>query len=121
MQKKVLIIEDNQLLRELIHKKVKEKYTVVLAVDGETGLEAIKREKPDLVLLDILLPGMSGFDVLEKMKSDPEVSNIPVLILSNLSNQSDIDKGMQLGAVDYIIKSYMDSSEIMARVEKILG
>ena len=83
--KKVLVIEDDKFLRELISQKLlKEGYDIAEAVDGEKGIEAVKKEKPALILLDLILPGIDGFEVLARIKADPGTSEIPIIILSNL-------------------------------------
>lgn len=89
----ILVVEDDKFLRELISQKlVKEGYNISQAVDGEEGLKKIKEEKPDLVLLDLILPGIDGFEVLARAKEDPEVIKIPVIILSNLGQKEDVEK-----------------------------
>ena len=119
---KILVIEDDKFLRELIIQKLlKEGYTTAVAVDGEEGVKKIKEEKPDLVLLDIILPGIDGFEVLKKAKEDGEIKDVPIVILSNLGQQDDIDKGVQLGAKDYLIKAEFTPGEIVQKVKDILG
>ena len=102
--KKILIIEDDVFLNELMAKKlIEEGFDVIKAVNGEEGLEMAQQERPDLILLDLILPGMDGFEILEKIKEEPETSAIPVIILSNLGQREDIEKGFDLGADDYLI------------------
>lgn len=121
MAKKILIIEDDKFLRELIGQKLlKEGYDIVEAVDGEKGIKSIKDEKPDLVLLDLILPGMDGFEVLTKVKEDAEISQIPVIILSNLGQKDDIEKGLKMGAVDYLIKAHFTPGEIIDKIKIVL-
>ncbi len=116
--KKILIIEDDKFLRELIVKKVtNEGFRVVRAIDGEEGIKKIKEEKPDLVLLDLILPGIDGFEVLSHMKEDPALSSIPVIILSNLGQKEDIDRAMKLGATDYLIKAHFTPGEIIEKIK----
>ena len=122
MSKKILLIEDDELLREIIEKKlVEEGYQVVSAINGIDGLKAVGEQKPDLVLLDIILPGMNGFDVLTKIKKDPSLKKIPVVILSNLWQQEDVNKGMELGATDYLVKINFASKEILDKIKSILN
>jgi len=122
MAKKVLIVEDDKFLRELISQKLlKEGYDIAETVDGEKGLETVKKEKPDLVLLDLILPGINGFDVLTKIKEDPSLAQIPVIILSNLGQKDDIERGLKLGAVDYLIKAHFTPGEIIAKVKSVIG
>ena len=115
--KKILIIEDDKFLRELIVKKLtKEGYETSEAVDGEEGIKKIKAEKPDLVLLDLILPGIDGFEVLSRMKDDPALLQLPVIILSNLGQKEDVEKGLKLGAIDYLIKAHFTPGEIIEKI-----
>lgn len=122
MFKKILLIEDDKFLRELMSKKlITLGYDVVSAADGESGLVMIKETKPDVVLLDLILPGINGFEVLEKAKQDPETVNIPVVILSNLGQGEDIEKGLALGAKDFLVKAHFTPQEIVNKLKSILG
>lgn len=121
MAKKILVVEDDKFLRELIARKLeKEGYQIVEAVDGEDALKKVKNEKPDLVLLDLILPSIDGFEVLSKIKEDISVVQIPVIVLSNLGQKEDVDKGLKLGAVDYLIKAHFTPGEIVEKVKKII-
>jgi len=121
MAKKILVIEDDKFLRELISQKLlKEGYDIVEAVDGEKGIEVANKEKPDLVLLDLILPGIDGFEVLAKLKADPKLSDIPVIILSNLGQKTDIEKGIEMGAADYLIKAHFTPGEIVEKIAIVL-
>ena len=118
---KILIIEDDKFLRELIMQKVKtEGYEVVGATDGEEGLKMAGEENPNLILLDLILPTMDGFEVLRKLKEQESTKNIPVIILSNLGQKEDIDKGMELGAKDYMIKAHFTPGEITEKIKSIV-
>lgn len=119
---KVLIIEDDSFLRELVVKKLSgEGFEVIEGVDGEDGLKKAQEEEGiDIVLLDIILPGMQGFEVLEQIKSDPKTANLPVIILSNLGQKEDIEKGMKLGAVDFMIKAHFTPSEIITKIKGLI-
>ncbi len=118
---KILIVEDDKFLRELITRKLtQENFTISEAVDGEEGLKKIKEEKPDLVLLDLILPGIDGFEVLAKVKDDPALAPIPVIILSNLGQREDVEKGLKLGAVDYLVKAHFTPNEIIEKVKTAL-
>lgn len=120
-KKKILIIEDDVFLRELISRKiVSEGYDIKQASDGEDGLRELKNEAPDLILLDLILPGIDGFEVLMRVKKDSELAHIPVIILSNLGQKEDIEKGLKLGAVDYLIKAHFTPQEIIEKVQYIL-
>lgn len=121
MAKRILIVEDDRFLRELIVKKLaNEGYEAIEAVDGEQGLQKTKEEKPDIILLDLILPGIDGFEVLALKKDDPSISGIPVIILSNLGQKEDVEKGLALGAVDYLIKAHFTPGEIIEKVRNIL-
>jgi len=119
--KKILIIEDDKFLRELIARKLeREGYETAEAVDGEDGFKKIKADKPDLVLLDLILPGIDGFEVLSKMKEDISLAQTPVIILSNLGQKEDVDRGLKLGAADYLIKAHFTPGEIIEKVRNVL-
>ena len=121
MAQKILIIEDDKFLRELIARKlIQENFEISEAVDGEEGLKKIKEEKPVLILLDLILPGIDGFEVLTKMKEDPGLASIPVIILSNLGQREDVERGLKLGAVDYLVKAHFTPNEIISKVGAVL-
>ena len=121
MAKTILIIEDDKFLRELIAQKlIKEGYRASEAVEGEEGLKKIQEEKPDLVLLDLILPGIDGFEVLSRMKADPNLAQIPVVILSNLGQKEEIERGLKLGAIDFMIKAHFTPREIIEKVNSVL-
>ena len=118
----VLLVEDDQFLRGLIVKKLEaEGLEVIQAIDGEEGLRLIRETKPALVLLDLILPGIDGFEVLKQVKSDPAIKDIPIIILSNLGQKDDIGRGLELGAKDYLIKAHFTPGEIVQKVKEILG
>lgn len=121
-KKTILIVEDDKFLRELMNQKLlREGFETEEAVDGEQGIQKIKEVKPDLVLLDLILPGIDGFEVLAKIKEDPILSAIPVIILSNLGQKDDIERGLQLGAKDYLIKAHFTPGEVIEKIKNILG
>lgn len=118
-QPKILVIEDDEFLSGMyITKFTKEGFDVVFSESGEGGIKKAKTEKPDLILLDILLPKMNGFDVLKRLKEDGSTALIPVIILTNLSQESDIKKGYELGAIDYLVKVYNIPSDVVSKVKK---
>ena len=122
MSKKILVIEDDKFLLKIIKKKLSsEDYQLIQAMNGEEGLRAAREEKPDLILLDLVLPEMDGFEVLKKLKDNPTCSNIPVIILSNLGEKEKIDKGLKLGAADYLVKSDLNPGEIVKRIKSVFG
>lgn len=121
-EKHILVIEDDPLIQQMIVDKLSsEGYDVVACVMAEDGLAAMEKAKPDLLLLDLLLPQMDGFAVLEKMKKDPQLKDIPVIILSNFGQQKDIDKGIGMGAVAYLIKANVNPREVVEKVRSVLG
>lgn len=118
----ILLVEDDQFLLNLIYSKlIKEGFEVTTARDGQEGLQEAKAIGPDLILLDILLPDINGFTVLESLKSDKATVNIPVIILSNLGQKEDVSKGMALRASDYLIKAHHTPQEIVDSIKKVLG
>lgn len=101
----VLVVEDDRFLSSLIKSRLeREAFAVIQAFDGGEALEWLKNNKPDLILLDLIMPKVSGFEFLEQISIDPAISQIPVVILSNLGQEGDIQKAKQLGAVDYYVK-----------------
>ena len=123
MQQTILIVEDDQFLRDLLAKKlIDEGFVVETAIDGQEGLEKIINGKPSLVLLDIMLPSLDGFEILKQVKhhADAAVTGIPVVMLTNLGQESDIQKGRELGAVDYLVKANFTTDEIIQKVRDVL-
>jgi two-component system, OmpR family, phosphate regulon response regulator PhoB len=122
MAKKILIIEDDKFLRKIIKRKFSgEGFDVIEAVDGERGITLAKNDQPDIIILDLVLPEINGFEVLQTLKQTPETSEIPVIILSNLGEEENVKKGLAAGAADYLIKSNLDPSDIFDRVGKVLA
>lgn len=122
MNKKILIVEDEEILRSLLSDKLREEgFEVIEAIDGETGLEKIKKEKPDLVLLDLVLPGIDGYEVLRRAKEDSETAKVPIMVLSNLGQQEEIKKALDLGARSYLIKSNFSLEEISQKINEIIN
>ena len=119
--KKILIVEDDEFLRSLASKRLeREGYKVVVAVDGESAIGTVSSEKPDLILLDLLLPGMDGFEVLSKVRSDASQVSIPVVVFSNLGQREDIEKAKKLGATDFLIKANFTLDDVVAKIGSIL-
>lgn len=117
----ILLVEDDTFLANIYKTKFEmEKFKISIAENGETGWEEAKKKKPDIILLDILLPKMDGFAVLEKLKADSELKQIPVILLTNLGQKDDVEKGLELGAVDYLIKAHFKPSEVVEKVRKVL-
>ena len=113
----VLIAEDEDLLQKAFRAKFEGAgYAVTVVGDGEAALYSIRTARPDILLLDIRMPKKDGFQVLTEMKQDPELATIPVFILSNLSQDPDVETGLKLGAVDYIIKSDFSITDVVRKV-----
>ena len=118
---KVLLVEDDPFLSSLLKNRLqKEGLEVILARDGEEALNSLKSGKPDLILLDLILPKKSGFEVMEEMRNDPQIQSqeMPIIIISNLGQPEDISRGQELGAIEYFIKAKTSIDEL---VEKIKG
>ncbi len=118
---KILLIEDDEILRDLCVTKLrKEGFDVTTAIDGQEGLRKIEKEKPALILLDIILPGIDGFEVLKQMRASKQIARIPVILLTNLGQETDIQKGEALGAQDYLVKANFTTEEIIGKIKKAL-
>lgn len=121
-QIKILLIEDDPFLLSMYATKFGlENFAVVTAEDGEKGLKAAQKESPDIILLDLLLPKMNGFEVLTELKKSEATKKIPVILLTNLSQRDDVERGLKLGAVDYLIKAHFMPSEVVEKIKKALG
>lgn len=120
--KKILFIEDDPFLIEIYSTKLKDAgFSVVIAVDGEEGLKKLEDDTPDLILLDIVLPNVDGWEFLRKISKEKElVKNLKIIILSNLGQKTDVEKGLDLGAVKYLIKAHYTPSEVVEEIGKIL-
>ena len=120
--KKILFIEDESALQKTLEDILKQgSYKMISALDGETGLRLAESEKPDLILLDLILPRMHGFEVLKKLKGDSKTKDIPVIILTNLEGMKDINQAIELGATTYLVKTKYTIEEVIEKVEKALG
>lgn len=117
----VLLVEDDVFLSGIYQKKFEmEGYKVTAVDNGEKVLPEAKKKMPDIILLDILLPKMDGFTALSKLKEDEQVKNIPVILLTNLGQKDDVEKGLQMGAVDYLIKAHFKPSEVVDKIKSVL-
>ena len=122
MAKKILLIEDEEIMIGLLQKKLtNEGYEVSVARDGEEGLKAMREVRPDLVLLDIIMPKMGGFEVMEGMQKDKELKKIPVIVISNSGQPVELDRAQKLGAKDWLIKTEFDPEEVIDKVKKQIG
>jgi len=119
---KILIVEDDPLMSRMYQKIFKfEGYDVDFATNGEEGFEKVKTVKPTLILLDIMMPKMNGLQVLDKLKMDPELKSIPVIMLTNLAGTQDAESALAKGAVKYIIKSEFEPKQVVNMVKEILA
>ncbi len=119
--KKIVWVEDDQFLNDIIARKLSlTKSSFFHASEGEEALALIAKEMPDVVMLDIILSGMDGFEILRRIKADPKIKHIPIILLSNLGQQSDIEKGKTLGAVRFLIKATVTPNEIIDQLREVL-
>lgn len=122
MDKKILFIEDERSLQEILGQALKQNgFEVKEALNGQDGLDLVEKFGPDLILLDLILPKINGFEVLEKIKKNEATKNIPVIILTNLENSEDIQRVLELGAFDYLVKSNYSLNEIINKVKGALS
>ena len=120
MSKKILFVEDdNNLVQSLKGVAKQEGFQFISAFDGERGAELAKKEEPDLILLDLILPKKSGFDVLKEIKANEKLAKIPIIILTNLEDGKDLEKALSLGARTYLIKSNYSLDDVLVKVKEI--
>ena len=116
--KTILLIEDEEVLADLLEKKLnREGYDVHLAEDGEVGLQKMRELKPDLVLLDIVMPKVGGFEVMEKASQDEMLKDIKIMVVSNSGQPVELEKAKEMGAVDWLIKTDFDPQEVIDKVK----
>ena len=119
-KKKILMIEDDSFIVKMYRTKFEDLGFIFCdAGTGDRGMELARVERPDLVILDIVLPQKDGFQILKEIKKDSQLSGIPVLMLSNLGQEEEVEKGLALGAEDYLIKAHFTPSEVVERVKKM--
>ncbi|MBI2098662.1 MAG: response regulator [Candidatus Wildermuthbacteria bacterium] len=117
--KKILFIEDEPAIHKTLSDALeKEEYEIISALDGEIGLRLAKEKTPDLILLDLVLPKIDGFEVLKSLKANTETERIPVIVLTNLEQMEDIQKAIDLGARTYLVKSNYDLKEVVDKIKK---
>ena len=122
MAKKILIIEDEKIICDLLERKLtREGYSVVIATNGIDGLIKMREDRPDIVLLDIIMPKMGGFEVMEEMNKDETLKDIPVIVVSNSGQPVEIDRIKKMGAKDWLIKTEFDPQEVLDKVKKQIG
>lgn len=118
----IIIVEDDDFLRSLaVTKLEKEGFTVTTAANGQEGLSLVTASVPDLLILDLMLPAMSGFDVLKAIKANEATKNIKVIVFSNLGEQSDIKTCLDLGANDYLVKANFTLDELVEKIKGLLN
>lgn len=121
MPKTILFIEDESALQKTFGEVLnQEGYQMISALDGEIGLRLAKDKKPDLILLDLILPKVNGFDVLKKLKEDKGTKDIPVIVLTNLEEMGDVDKAIKSGATTYLVKASYSLKEVVEKIKKAL-
>jgi len=114
---KVLVVDDMPANLDVIYKSLRtEGYQVLVATDGETGLKVAAQEKPDLILLDVMLPDLNGFEVCERLKAEPDLQDIPVVFITGQYEMLDVARAYEMGAVDYVRKPFL-KAEIMVRIQ----
>ena len=120
--RRILLVEDDRFLRKAAETTLKQQgYTVITAADGEEALRVARGAPPDLVLLDVIMPKLNGFQVLDALKKDPTTAHIPVIILSNLGQDRDVQQAMEAGATAYFIKADLSLQGLVQRVEEALA
>lgn len=121
-KKKILIVEDDGILQKALQEYLlAEGFETLSALNGEEGVNIAKEKKPDLILLDIILPKMDGYEVLKTVKLDDVTKNIPIIILTNLGSLNDVEKALELGATTYLIKADYKLEEVANKIKEILN
>lgn len=121
-KEKILIVEDDMYINKMYQLKLNlEGYEVEVAENGRIGMEKVKSFKPDIMLLDILMPEMDGFEVLKAIKEDSSIKSIPILIMSNLGQEDHIQKGKELGAIGYIVKTQYTPAKVVETIKEVLS
>ena len=121
-KKKILIVEDDNFVAEVYSTKLLEMgHEVTIAQNGEEGLNALKENEPDLILLDIIMPVMGGIEMLQELKKNEKWKNIPVILLTNVGEKDSIQKVQNLGVQDYLIKSHFTPAEVIEKIDAVLG
>jgi len=120
-KKTILLAEDDNMISTMYKTKMEaEGFDVLLADNGADALELATKEKPDLILLDIIMPQLDGFSVLGKLKGDSKTKHIPTIMLTNLGTDEDVAKGQEMGAVDYLVKANLTPTEVLAKIKQNL-
>ena len=122
IMKTILFIEDESALQKTFGEVLKQEgYEMISALDGEIGLRLAEAKKPDLILLDLILPKIHGFDVLKKLKQAEGAKHIPVIVLANLEGMRDVDMALELGATTYLVKAQYSLEEVVEKIKKAIG
>lgn len=118
---RILLVEDDEFLRDICKRKLEiEGFNVSVAVDGMQALKKIEEDNPQMILLDVILPGLDGFEILKTLKANPERARIPVIMLTNLGQTSEVEKGLSLGADEYIVKAHFTIGEIIEKIKTVM-
>lgn len=118
---KIVLVEDDTFVAGMyVAKLTLEHFDVKLATDGKSGLKLIEDERPDLILLDLVLPKLSGYEILKAVRSSSTLHDVPVILLTNLGQREDVERGIALGATDYLIKAHFLPSEVVAKIKRLL-
>lgn len=119
--KKILIVDDDRFIAGIYGAKLEsEGFAVVMATNGIDGIEAAKKERPDLILLDVLMPKMDGFEALDRLKKDAQTKRIPVMMLTSMGQKEDVDRGLAAGAADYLFKTKTLPTEALKKIIGVL-
>ena len=122
IMKKILFIEDEAALQKTFGEVLEQEgYKMISAMDGEEGIRLVKSEKPDLILLDLIMPKLNGFEVLKNLKSDKTTEGVPVIVLTNLEGTGDVEKSLELGAMTYLVKANYTLEEVIKKIKQALG
>jgi CheY-like chemotaxis protein len=120
--RRILLAEDDRFLRKAAEAALRQHgYSVVIAVDGEDALHRARTERPDLILLDLIMPKLQGFEVLRALKADSATATIPVVVLSNLGQDADVQEALALGAAAYFVKANLSLHDLATRIDETLG
>ncbi|MGB2762262.1 MAG: response regulator [Minisyncoccales bacterium] len=120
--KTILFVEDEAALQKTFGKILEEEgFEIISALDGDIGLKLAKLKKPDLILLDLILPKRNGFEVLKSIKEDKEIKDIPIIVLTNLETMDNVDRAIKLGATTYLVKANYSLKEVITKVKQALG
>ena len=120
--KRILLAEDDRFLRRAAEARLRQHgFEVLIAHDGEEALQAARAERPDLVLLDVVMPRLQGFDVLKALKRDAVTARIPVIVLSNLGQDSDVEQAIALGAEAYLVKAHLSLQDLVQKIDATLA